>query len=485
MRDSQERQGQTREQLIQQLKAIEEVERLTRLLKGERAGGGLEDFIKRIAPTQHPPKHLRPLIDAIERARFTPARICISLPPGHAKTLTLLRGIVWWLTCTPRDTCGYFAYNNDLGCDGSVKCRSVAVEAGLTIGTPNTADQWRTPQGGGLFAGGVGTALTGRRITGLMVVDDPFKDRKMADSASYRNDVWSWFNSVVMTRLENASAIVVHTRWSTDDLVGRLMKLGGWDIINMPAIWDDMDAYGNPAKCPLGRVTGEALWPSQYSSDYLDSLRRQIGEFEFSALYQGQPRSRGARVFGPPRYYSGRIPDGCAATIGVDPAATKSTTADWSVAVSQATKGRDHNRETWIMNVVRKQTTIPDFVRTLRAFQAATWYAPAYVEAVGGFKAVPQMLKDLDPKLKVMEAPTFGDKFQRAQPLAAAWNDGRVYLPENAPWIKDFVSEFEEFTGVDDPHDDQVDATAHGFNPLVESLSSFRPRQAREDTDRW
>lgn len=58
------------------------------------------------------------------------------------------------------------------------------------------------------------------------------------------------------------------------------------------------------------------------------------------------------------------------------------------------------------------------------------------------------------------------DKYTRAQPVASAWNDGRVMVPSDAPWANSFVSEVLAFTGLGDPHDDQVDALAHAFNSL-------------------
>lgn len=444
------------ELLIEQIRRLEETKRIEAFLSGTES---LRDFIIRIEPRHVPPRHLDPVIKALEGARRRPVRMCISMPPGHAKSLTLQRGVAWWLQNTPADTCGYFGYNDDIGCRGSNVIRGIAREIGLPFGSINTANEWRTSRGGGLVAGGVGTSLTGRRVTGLMVVDDPIKDRKEADSTGAREDVWSWFNSVVMTRLENASCIVLHTRWHPDDLIGRLEKLGGWEIINIPALCDsDHD--------PLGRELGEALWPAQYPALYLKEMERQIGEYEFAALYQGQPRPRGASVFGPPHYYKEFKENGYTAIIGADPAASQRTKADYSVAACLAMKGRQLQEITWIRNIVRQQTTVPSFARTLRALQLGFHLAPIYVESVGGFKSVKQILQEMDPSLAVFEAPTLGDKFQRALPMAAAWNDGRVLVPENAPWLKEFLHEMEQFTGVSDVHDDQVDSCAHGYNAL-------------------
>jgi predicted phage terminase large subunit-like protein len=55
---------------------------------------------------------------------------------------------------------------------------------------------------------------------------------------------------------------------------------------------------------------------------------------------------------------------------------------------------------------------------------------------------------------------------RRAQPVAAAWNQKRILLPEGAPWLSEFLSEVCGFTGVKDRHDDIVDALAAAYDAL-------------------
>jgi predicted phage terminase large subunit-like protein len=54
----------------------------------------------------------------------------------------------------------------------------------------------------------------------------------------------------------------------------------------------------------------------------------------------------------------------------------------------------------------------------------------------------------------------------RAQPVASAWNSGRILVPTNSPWATPFVDEVLSFTGVADAHDDQVDALAAAYDVL-------------------
>lgn len=440
------------------------------------AGETLDAFIRRVSPHRPPPPHFKSLVEQLELARVDsePRRVCVSMPPRHGKTTLLQHAFAWWLSRAPGDTCAYFSYNDTQGRSKSRVARALALQAGVRLADDSAStSEWRTTAGGGLLAGGAGGGLTGQGVSGLMVVDDPFKNREEADSDLTRDKVWEWFNEVVMTRLEGASVFVVHTRWHQDDLIARLEAQGDWTVINLPALAETDEAGG--------RRFGEALWPSHYPVEYLEALKKQIGDFSFSALYQGRPRPRGSKVFGTAHYYDPATIDltGCEIIVGADPAASEKTTADYSAMVAMAVKGTDPaSRVAYILEVYREQVTIPTFCNDLRAFQARHGDSPAWVEAVGVGKAVPQTILAVDPTARVEESETKGDKFQRAQGVAAAWNDGRVLVPLGSPpWLKAFLDEVGSFTGVHDAHDDQVDGLAHAWNNACKPVANYTGRR--------
>jgi phage terminase large subunit-like protein len=284
----------------------------------------------------------------------------------------------------------------------------------------------------------------------------------------------------VMTRLEDASVMVIHTRWHEDDLIGRLAKDGGWEVVNLPAIAGPDD--------PLGRQLGEPLWPEERPLRMLEE-QRALDAFNFEALYQGQPRPRGARVFGPATYYDPASFDmtGWRITIYADPAASEKTSANYSAILALATTGRGAEMRGRVVDVYRRQVTIPQFVRDLQAFQAANGNAEACVESVAGFKAVAQMLREIDPHVRVREVRPLGDKFQRAQPAASAWNGvadaidptrnrpPRLEVPLRAPWLKAFLDEVGAFTGVHDASDDQVDCLSGTWNEADKTVPFTAP----------
>ncbi len=105
----------------------------------------------------------------------------------------------------------------------------------------NTESEWETTMGGGLKAVGVGAGITGFGAN-LIVIDDPVKNREQANSLTYRDKVWNWWNNDLYTRLEPGGQVVlIQTRWHEDDLAGRLLRQmdeGGeqWEVVDLPAL---------------------------------------------------------------------------------------------------------------------------------------------------------------------------------------------------------------------------------------------------------
>lgn len=578
-------------------------------------------YVCRNFPDEQPKPHHKFLLDLVQRCTMKPTFACLSLPPGSAKSTTLMRGLAWWIANYPKDTHAYVTYGQDLSWDMSRKIRYILTETAPHIKfTTSRVEAWSVEQGGGLFATGIGGPLTGKRVSGLLIVDDPYKNLDDARSPEYRARVSEWFKTVAMTRLQKgASTIVVHciagdekvamadgtwkairdiapgdevigydtdthrtttkivlahklsghasvyevkcgqqstiatdehpfltvsagpyteykwklvrdlkvgdiivalnpravipsigaiaeytpvtsvsaagtadvyditvdgtenffpgglcahnTRWHQSDLIAELTKDHGYLYKNFPAINED----------------GTLLWPEQYDHELLQQRRSLIGEANFSALYQGKPVADGAHVFGEPHYYDPQeSKNGWMVYVAADPAATSKRTADFSCAIALGVRGKGADMECRVFDFLHGQWTIPEFARRLERFQRTWFGCRVGVEAVNGFKAVPQMLREINPRLRILEIHPKGDKLQRAQPLAAAWNEGRVLIPKGAPWAATLVNELTAFTGAGDDHDDIVDAAAHAFNmALAANQAKTAKRGAVLDFNRY
>lgn len=504
--------------------------RLAELLAAQYSAEPIDAFIRRVSPRHIPPRHMEPVHRLWERTRHERVLACIEMPPRHGKTTEALHGIAWRNKLDPVLINGFATFGDDYAASRSRIARTLTRAGGRALRKDaSNLHEWLNEYGGGaLFRGYLGE-WTGRGITGVGIVDDPYKDRAAAESPQIRANVQEWFADVWWTRFEwdfGPSCIVQHTRWHDDDLIGWLLagKFGyTFERIRLPAIAEDEDDL-------IGRKIGEALWPERYSAETLHEIEAALGAYSWASLYQQRPRPRGADVFDtvkmPARYSLATWrPDGHRILICADPAATEDTRADYSALFVLAVKEFAAQMVIWVIYGWRGQVTVPAFARRLHATSQLFWHAPIVVEAVGGFKAVPQTLRELEPNLRLMIAkmgmPDLGDrdaarvsnapvdKFLRSQPVAAAWNRGNVLIPVDAhlewnpatnrfevptylapgqallrrlrpgvrpgvTWAHELIAEAGKFTGAGDGEDDQIDALSHGYNELMGLRQSSR-----------
>jgi predicted phage terminase large subunit-like protein len=312
-------------------------------------------------------------------------------------------------------------------------------------------------QGGGLLAGGLQSGLTGQGVSGLFIVDDPFKNREEANSPVIREKIWDNFNEVVFTRLEGASVIVVHTRWHEDDLIGRLTtQEDPWEYINIPAVCEDEDDV-------LGRDVGACLWPGRFEIEELDAIKKQIGSRAFSALYQGGPTTPGGNIVKREwiRYYD-ELPDGLTdhqqswdLTFKGNDARKNKNKGSFVVGQVWARKGPD----CYLLDQYRGR---PDFPGALVAIRALTAKHPKalrkLIEDAANGPATIAMLRDEIPGL-VAVGTKGQSKEERLHIVSPMFEAGNVWLPR---WCQELVEELVSFPNA--ANDDQVDALSMSLN---------------------
>lgn len=409
----------------------------------------LQDWVPRVSPRYGAPEHLRPFTDLFERVLREPVEAVVSAPPRHGKTETTWHGIAWLLAQRPSLRIGYITYAQRF----SEKKSRKGLELARRVGVPIAADSrsradWRTGvEDGGVWATSINGPVTGEGFD-LLIVDDPVKDRATAESGVEREKAIDWFNDVAFTRLEpGGSCIVTQTRWHPDDLAGQLIK-DGWPYLRLPALSE----------------SGKALWSARFPATRLLEIREQLGEYGWSSLYQGEPRARGDQLFGGDVHFYEAPPSLDEVSIGCDLAYSERTHADYSVAVVAArAEGR-----TYILDVIRQQAAAPVFQKRLAALRLRYPRAVWRSYLAGTEKGVADVFASLGSNIGAHSIT--GDKFVRAQPVAAAWNAGKILLPREASWLSAFVEELKGFTGVKDRHDDQVDALAAAYDALARSL---------------
>ncbi|WP_136926629.1 terminase large subunit domain-containing protein [Polyangium aurulentum] len=435
--------------------------------------GGLADFIPAVTPGHERPTHLGPLVELLERARREPVRAVIHAPPRHGKTDTVLHAIAWFLRNDPSMAIAYATYGIELANSKSRDARGIARASGVELDPgAKSVGEWRTREGGRAVFTALNGALTGKGFQ-ILFVDDPFKNRIQAESVTYRARIWDLWQGSTINRVEpGGSAIVLATRWHPEDLSGRLIAQG-WQYLRLPALSDD----------------GKALWPERWPAEELELRRREVGEYTWASLYQGVPRPRGGAVFNTePALYTDHaleLVTGYRNGIGVDFAYTARKHADYSSAVAMRSHEPERGRRVYyVLECLRRQVMAPEFAAEGARLQKAHGGCRAMGYVTVFEKMIVPFMADRGFMVEARRAKA--DKFTRAQPYAASWNDGRVLLPADVgpdSWVNVFLAEHLSFTGQEDEHDDQVDAgaAAHDLlsSPAGRTAGSFSSANAR------
>lgn len=425
---------------------------------------------------QTPARHHRLLISELERIeRGELDRLMVFMPPGSAKsTYASILFPAWWFCRRPHSAVIAASHTAELAEWFGRRVRNAIVSNSATLGLDLAADstaagRWSTNVGGDYYAAGVGGSIAGRR-SDLAIVDDPVRSREAANSATQRKRTWDWFRADLLTRLKPRGRVVlIMTRWHEDDLAGRLLltEADRWRVLCLPALAEAND--------PLGRALGEPLWPEWQSAAELVDKRRTLGERDWSALYQQDPRPAEGALFRVERIaILDAAPTEERAVRSWDLAATAAmgtADPDWTVGVKLARLGSDRFA---VLDVVRLRGG-PDEVE-------AAILGSANLDGHNVIVALPQdpgqagksQVSHLARRLagfRVEASRETGDKSTRAAPFASQVNVGNVALVR-ARWNDVLLDELAAFPS--GRHDDQVDALARAFGVLVASPEPAR-----------
>lgn len=405
-------------------------------------------------------------------------RLIWSMPPQEGKSeRTSRRFPLWLLVRNPELRIAIVSYELGVARRWGRAIRNDIAEhpeLGLTVRQDTSAaHEWQLEgHRGGVYSVGIGGALTGRPVD-LLLVDDPLKGRKEADSPTYRNACKDFYTDTARTRLApGAPVVIIQTRWHEDDLSGWLLSGPSgseWRYINVPAQAED-------TADPLGRKPGEYLTSARGRTpgDW-EATRRDVGARTWAALYQGRPAPAEGGLFKRShwRWYPAskaiRREDGSMWAHGADEIiqswdmAFKDTKAsDFVVGQVWARFGAD----VFLLDQVRDRLDFPASCRAVQTMSAKWPQANAkYVEDKANGPAIIAQLRASVPGL--IPITPKDSKYARAAAVSPFVESGNVHLPDPAlaPWIDEYVVEHGAFPN--SPHDDQVDATTQALHRML------------------
>jgi len=400
-------------------------------------------------------------------------KLMIMLPPRHSKSETVTKKFpAWYLGFHPDKEMIISSYAADLSYDFSRIAKHTIDEWSDIFGTKLASDSQSVQRWGieghrgGLVAAGVGGPITGRGAD-IAIIDDPIKNRAEANSKTYRDRVWDWYGSTLRTRLSPTGAIIlVMTRWHEDDLVGRLIQEQGdeWTQIKLPAIAEEDD--------PIGRELGEALWPERYSLEDLEEIKRDIGSFEFNALYQQRPSIIGGNIFKRDWFQyldSSEVPKGLRLFQTIDLAISKRDTADYFALL---TFGIDQQKNVYLLDLYVDHILFPEQVKIVTHYHNKWKPLRIGIESVQYQAALPQWLT-ANTAIPVLELKPSGDKVTRAMRITPHFENRKVYIVRSIP-NKDVLEE--QLTSFPNGANDDVVDTVSYIGDILFKLPGKKKR---------
>ncbi|MCA1590786.1 MAG: phage terminase large subunit [Acidobacteria bacterium] len=206
----------------------------------------------------------------------------------------------------------------------------------------------------------------------------------------------------------------------------------------------------------MDRAPGQALCPERFDEAALERIRRKLGSYSFSALYQQRPTPLDGGLF--KRRWFDKIIDRRPANLrwcrGYDLAVSISNSADYTASFRCAF---DNQGNLYIADGFRERIEFPEQRRFIVDKMLTETSTRHCVEKALHGAAIVQ---DLRREPSIRHIPLTGvrvdnDKFTRALAWSSLAEDGKVILVRGA-WNDAFIHEACAFPN--STHDDQIDA---------------------------
>lgn len=248
---------------------------------------------------------------AVSFSNGTIRRLAVSLPPRAGKSYLSSLFIAWMLGNFPeesvmRNSCSDTLYNK-LSYDTrdiirSKKFQEVFTEIQLKRDKQNV-NGWNleTARQVSYFGAGVGGTVIGFGASMLAMTDDLYKSLEDALSDNNNEKVWGWKQGTHDSRIEgNCCSIDIGTRWSDQDVLGRLEAQGKYDeIIRIPAL-NELDetfcehVHTTEYYREIRDDLDESIWSAEYMQEPIEAKgllfpRSEIQRFKFADIEHRQP----------------------------------------------------------------------------------------------------------------------------------------------------------------------------------------------------
>lgn len=440
-----------------------------------------------------------PALEAIDReltavSRGETPRLMIFCPPQEGKsTRTACWYPLWRLAADPSLRIAIVSYSAQKALRWGRWLRQMILkhpELGIEL-LPDSraADRFETTAGGKVVSVGIEGGITGESVDEL-IIDDPVRGRAEAESRTYREHAWEWWESNAMTRASNRfRVILMMTRFHADDLAGRLLKNepGDWKVLRIPAIREEgIPVVRGHDGASVYAPDGELISVQERPPGWFHKLRELRSAYVWRSIYAQNPVAAEGNLFRKNdfRYWytasANKSRDGelggtmirlgqdgevrylsdMQRFLTVDLAASTKTSADWTVA---AVWGITTDGLLVLLDRDRQRVEEADHFGLVRPL-AERWVAPdIYVER--GFIGSTLVIDATRAGMRIRPLTPDKDKITRAIPATNRVRQHRVWFPAGADWLGDWIAELAEFPAGE--NDDQVDVLAYAVRVMA------------------
>lgn len=440
----------------------------------EQARNSLISFVSLFEPSYMTNWHIFEICHALEEVmRGNIDRLILQAPPRHSKSLHVSHYFpAWYMGHHANHEIMQITYAQSFADKWGGKVKGVITDPRYQKIFPgvflNPAEkskrEFSTNKKGEYHALGIDGQATGKGCD-LGIVDDPFKNRKEAESELQRDNVMEFFDSALYTRLSPIGRLVVMmTRWHEDDMIGRLL--------NDPKYADeDFTVLCFPATDEAEKIP---LWEERYNLKKLMAIKKVQGPYNWNSLFLQRPSAKEGNLVKRKWFrYWNVLPEKFDKVIqSWDLAFKEKKDTDYVVGQVWGKKGYD----LFLIDQFRQRV---DFIKTIRAILRMTEQYPnarmKYIEDKANGPATVSVLKnkvfgitEVDPGAK--------SKLERLESTKDNIEAGYVYLPSPRikPWVEDYINEFLVFPN--GKNDDQIDASTQAWrvlNPLVDPARKY------------
>jgi predicted phage terminase large subunit-like protein len=430
-------------------------------------------------------------------------RGCVSVGPQYGKSLLIsVMFIAWYSGRNPRKHTMLATYNQDKADEWGDMVRAVMESPRYKMVFPKHAlrkggqakDRLVTAYGGIRSFVGIGGSGSGKPAD-VLIVDDPIKNDEEAQSPTRLNAIWAWLNSVGFARARNFTAIViVHTRWATDDPIGRLLDpdhpehdpeiAAEWVYVNLPAVVTDPrmgEALGLKLEkqteplviAQFGDKPMAPLWDAQKSLPFLAGMRRYAPRI-FDSLYMGKPAPDEGDYFKAQwllEYDLKDLPERLEIYAASDHAVSMKQDRDRTVL---GCVGIDEQHDIWVLpDLVWEQMetdkTVEEILKLMKVHNPFMWWMESELISKSFGPFLRKRMEEEKIYCAIDPVTPHRDKKTRARSIQGRMSMGKVHFPKFAHWWPDARVQLLRFPFA--ANDDFVDWLAHIGMGLVKEYA--------------